>query len=64
MLLYGISRYIIEFFRGDVGRGTVFTVFSTTQFISVILVPLSIAMLVYLSRRQQPEPKQARRRAA
>jgi phosphatidylglycerol---prolipoprotein diacylglyceryl transferase len=64
MLLYGISRYIIEFFRGDVGRGTVFTVFSTSQFISVILVPLSIAMLVYLSRREQPEPKQARRRAA
>jgi phosphatidylglycerol:prolipoprotein diacylglycerol transferase len=64
MLLYGISRYIIEFFRGDVGRGTVLTVFSTSQFISVILVPLSIAMLVYLSRREQPEPKQARRRAA
>jgi phosphatidylglycerol:prolipoprotein diacylglycerol transferase len=64
MLLYAISRYIIEFFRGDVGRGTVLTIFSTSQFISVILAPLAIGMLVYLSRRGHPEPKQARRRAA
>ena len=64
MLLYAISRYIIEFFRGDLGRGTVLTIFSTSQFISVILAPLAIIMLVYLSRRDQPEPKQARRRAA
>jgi len=64
MLLYAISRYIIEFFRGDLGRGTVFTIFSTSQFISVILAPLAVVMLVYLSRREHPEPKQARRRAA
>jgi phosphatidylglycerol:prolipoprotein diacylglycerol transferase len=64
MLLYAISRYIIEFFRGDLGRGTVFTIFSTSQFISVILAPLAIVMLVYLSRRERPEPKQSRRRAA
>jgi len=64
MLLYAISRYIIEFFRGDIGRGTVLTIFSTSQFISVILAPLAIVMLVYLSRRDHPEPKQARRRAA
>ena len=64
MLLYAISRYIIEFFRGDLGRGTVFTVFSTSQFISVILAPLAVVMLVYLSRRGHPEPKQERRRAA
>jgi phosphatidylglycerol:prolipoprotein diacylglycerol transferase len=64
MLLYAVSRYIIEFFRGDIGRVTVFTIFSTSQFISVILAPLSIAMLIYLSRRAEPEPKPARRRAA
>ena len=33
MLLYAISRFIIEFFRGD-ERGTV-GIFSTSQFISV-----------------------------
>jgi len=61
MLLYAISRYIIEMFRGD-PRGTVF-VFSTSQFISVILVPLSIAMLIYLGRRATPAPKVVRKAA-
>src|SRR5882757_3281436 len=55
MLLYAISRYIIEMFRGD-PRGTVF-IFSTSQFISVILVPLALAMLIYLGRRASPAPK-------
>jgi phosphatidylglycerol---prolipoprotein diacylglyceryl transferase len=61
MLLYAISRFIIEMFRGD-PRGTVF-VFSTSQFISVILAPLAIAMLVYLGRRLSPAPKMARKAA-
>ena len=39
MLLYGISRFVIEFYRGD-SRGMVFDVLSTSQFVSVILVPL------------------------
>lgn len=64
MLLYAISRYIIEIYRGDLGRGTVFDVFSTSQFISVLLAPLAVIMLIYLSRRSAPEPKQARQRAA
>ncbi|OLC47847.1 MAG: prolipoprotein diacylglyceryl transferase [Acidobacteria bacterium 13_1_40CM_65_14] len=61
MLLYSISRFIIEFFRGD-ERGTVF-MFSTSQFISLLLAPLAIAMLVYLSRAKTPEPKRARKAA-
>src|SRR3954465_14632868 len=61
LLLYGISRFIIEFYRGD-PRGSV-GMFSTSQFISIIVVPLSIAMLVYLSRRTEPEPKRARKAA-
>src|SRR3954451_21386047 len=50
MALYGVSRFIIEFFRGD-ERGTVF-MFSTSQFISVVLVPLALVMLVVLSRQK------------
>ncbi|HEX6211326.1 MAG TPA: prolipoprotein diacylglyceryl transferase [Methylomirabilota bacterium] len=50
LLLYGVTRFVIEFFRGD-ERGMVFEVLSTSQFISVLLVPLSVAMLLYLSRR-------------
>ena len=52
MLLYGISRFIIEFYRGD-QRGMVFDALSTSQFVSVILVPLAIVMLVLLSRRHR-----------
>lgn len=49
ILLYGLSRYTIEFFRGD-PRGTVW-VFSTSQLISVILVPLAVLMLAHLGNR-------------
>ena len=59
MLLYAISRFIIEFFRGD-ERGTIL-MFSTSQFISVILAPLAIVMLVALSRRREaPAPERKR----
>jgi phosphatidylglycerol---prolipoprotein diacylglyceryl transferase len=62
ILLYAISRYIIEIFRGD-ERGTV-GIFSTSQFISIILAPLAVAMLVYLARRKEPAPQSERKRAA
>jgi phosphatidylglycerol:prolipoprotein diacylglycerol transferase len=61
MLLYAISRFIIEFYRGD-ERGTV-GIFSTSQFISICLAPLAIVMLVYLSRVVTPEPKRSRKAA-
>jgi phosphatidylglycerol:prolipoprotein diacylglycerol transferase len=62
MLLYAVSRFVIEFYRGD-PRGSV-GMFSTSQFISLVLAPLSIVMLIYLSRRREPEPKQAHQKAA
>ena len=52
LLLYGLSRFVIEFFRGD-PRGMVFGNISTSQFISLILVPISLVMLVYLSRKSE-----------
>jgi phosphatidylglycerol:prolipoprotein diacylglycerol transferase len=61
LLLYAVSRFIIEFYRGD-DRGTV-GMFSTSQFISLLLAPLAIGMLVYLSRVVAPEPKRARKAA-
>jgi phosphatidylglycerol:prolipoprotein diacylglycerol transferase len=64
MFLYAVSRFIIEFYRGD-PRGVVMGL-STSQFISVVLAPLSIVMLAWLSR-QAPEPTkeaQKKRRAA
>jgi phosphatidylglycerol:prolipoprotein diacylglycerol transferase len=62
MLLYAITRFVIEFYRDD-PRGNLGP-FSTSQFISVILTPLAIVMLVYLSRRAAPAPQRARRKAA
>ena len=61
MLLYGISRFIIEFFRGD-ARGTI-GIFSTSQFVSLLIIPLSIIMLLVLARRLAPEPTAAAKRA-
>jgi phosphatidylglycerol---prolipoprotein diacylglyceryl transferase len=62
MLLYGISRFVIEIYRGD-PRGMV-GAFSTSQFVSMLIVPLAIVMLVILGRRTNPEPVAARRTRA
>ncbi|MBA2304745.1 MAG: prolipoprotein diacylglyceryl transferase [Acidobacteria bacterium] len=61
LFLYGITRFIIEFYRGD-ARGMVGDL-STSQFVSVILVPLSVIMLIVLSRSSAPDPKMAAKRA-
>jgi phosphatidylglycerol:prolipoprotein diacylglycerol transferase len=60
MFLYAVSRYVIEMYRGD-PRGVVLG-FSTSQFISLVLVPLSIGMLIYLSRTTPERPTEAARR--
>jgi phosphatidylglycerol:prolipoprotein diacylglycerol transferase len=52
LLLYAVSRFVIEFYRGD-PRGMVGAL-STSQFISVVLAPLSAVMLVWLSRQPKP----------
>lgn len=61
MLVYGVSRFVIEFYRGD-SRGMI-GMFSTSQFVSLLIVPLSIVMLFVLSRRPDPTTKSAARRA-
>jgi phosphatidylglycerol:prolipoprotein diacylglycerol transferase len=48
MLLYAISRYIVEIYRGD-ERGMILGV-STSQFVSILIVPLSIIMLLRLRK--------------
>ena len=52
MLLYGISRFVVEFYRGD-DRGTVMGV-STSQFVSLLVVPVALLMLVRLRARARP----------
>jgi phosphatidylglycerol:prolipoprotein diacylglycerol transferase len=53
VLLYSVSRFVIEFYRGD-DRGTPLWTLSTSQLISVVLAPLSLIMLWYLSRPAKP----------
>ena len=63
MLFYGVTRFVIEFYRGD-NRGMVFDTMSTSQFVSVLLVPLSIVMLLRLSRGSDPTRHRAAQRVA
>lgn len=49
MLLYAVSRFIIEFYRGD-DRGMM-AGFSTSQVVSVVVLPLSLLMLSRLRAR-------------
>jgi phosphatidylglycerol---prolipoprotein diacylglyceryl transferase len=62
MLLYAVSRFAIEFYRGD-PRGAV-GVLSTSQFVSIIVVPLAIVMLFLLGRRDNPSRSPAAQRVA
>jgi phosphatidylglycerol:prolipoprotein diacylglycerol transferase len=62
IFFYAVSRFFIEFYRGD-ERGMILG-FSTSQFISLILGPLSVAMLFVLSRRAGPSPMESTRQAA
>ncbi|HKW01893.1 MAG TPA: prolipoprotein diacylglyceryl transferase [Vicinamibacterales bacterium] len=52
MLLYAISRYIIEFYRGD-PRGVILGM-STSQFVSLLVAPLSLVMLARLRKKGEP----------
>ena len=63
LLLYPAARFVIEMYRGD-PRGTVFDL-STSQFVSVLLIPLSLVMLIVLARSGgPPAPRTAGRRNA
>jgi phosphatidylglycerol:prolipoprotein diacylglycerol transferase len=49
MLLYGVARFVIEFYRGD-ERGQIVSM-STSQFVSLLIVPLAVVMLARLRTR-------------
>jgi phosphatidylglycerol---prolipoprotein diacylglyceryl transferase len=62
MFLYAVSRYVIEFYRGDPRGEVPFLHIPTSQFISLVLGPLSLLMLVWLSRMVPTSPQAARHR--
>jgi len=51
-ILYGVWRFIIEFFRSD-DRGTVGTL-STSQFIGIFIVLMGIALLLLMKKGKTP----------
>jgi phosphatidylglycerol---prolipoprotein diacylglyceryl transferase len=54
VLLYSITRGILEIWRGDLVRGFIIPgVLSTSQFIGLLTAVLAATMLVYLSRRSR-----------
>jgi len=52
LIFYSIGRFVIEFFRGDMGRGTVGTL-STSQFISVFVALAGVILVVWLDRKEK-----------
>lgn len=52
MLLYGVSRFIVEIYRGD-DRGMMMGL-STSQVVSIAVVPVALVMLWTLARRVRP----------
>jgi phosphatidylglycerol:prolipoprotein diacylglycerol transferase len=55
MILYGVARYFIEFFRGDPGRGEVFGGFmSGTQLIALLMVVAGGVLWVVRASLQPP----------
>lgn len=52
IITYSIGRFILEFFRGDLERGSV-GVLSTSQFISIFTLVIGVALFVYRMKREE-----------
>lgn len=54
LLSYSVLRFLLEFFRGDASRGTVFGgALSTSQFIAILVVFLTLAAFPLIAKRPQ-----------
>ncbi|MCL1859660.1 MAG: prolipoprotein diacylglyceryl transferase [Oscillospiraceae bacterium] len=49
LILYSVSRFTLEFFRGDKARGIFFGV-STSQFISIIIFFISVLLIAFYDK--------------
>ncbi|MEG0076314.1 prolipoprotein diacylglyceryl transferase [Anaerorhabdus sp.] len=56
LILYSVGRFIIEFFRGDLIRGSVGTL-STSQFISIFVFVVGIGLFTYCRKRSSKQKK-------
>lgn len=53
-MLYSVTRFGLEFFRGDADRGFVFGLLSTSQAIAAVLVVAAVFLFLRLRRREPP----------
>jgi phosphatidylglycerol:prolipoprotein diacylglycerol transferase len=54
VVLYAVARFVVEFYRGDASRGTVFGgALSTSQFIALLMLLGAAAVTPYLLKRQK-----------
>ncbi|MCR4672905.1 MAG: prolipoprotein diacylglyceryl transferase [Lachnospiraceae bacterium] len=51
LLFYSIGRFCIEFFRGDLERGSV-GIFSTSQFIAIWTAVFSVILFIFSNRKK------------
>jgi len=51
MILYGIARFVLEFYRGDAERGI--ALLSTSQWISIVCVMLAIIFLTHAFNKKE-----------
>ena len=51
LIFYSIGRFVIEFFRGDIERGSV-GVLSTSQFISIFTGIAGIVLLIRIRKKR------------
>ncbi|MCF0105577.1 MAG: prolipoprotein diacylglyceryl transferase [Holdemanella sp.] len=52
LICYSIGRFVLEYFRGDLVRGSV-GIFSTSQFISIFILLCGVGLFYYLSKREK-----------
>lgn len=52
LLFYSIGRFVLEFFRGDLERGSV-GILSTSQFISIFIGFAGVVLLLLVSKRKR-----------
>jgi phosphatidylglycerol:prolipoprotein diacylglycerol transferase len=52
--IYSIGRFFLEFLRGDIIRGFVFDSLSTSQFVSLIILPICIVGYIWRSKKKVP----------
>jgi phosphatidylglycerol:prolipoprotein diacylglycerol transferase len=52
ILLYSVLRFIVEFYRGDVGRGFITPWLSFSQGISILMFLVAVAGLIILKKQK------------